>query len=123
MITPSMGRAMAAQLDRVNELDNPVVVRLRAELADARAEIKHLRERLAAFEDSGATAAGGPLTVHGRPAITVAAAARITGLSIATICRYCADGHWQAVQPAGTNRWLIYADQPLSKKQRGPRHV
>lgn len=116
-ISKRIGRAMAVQIERVNDrasLDlETEVARLRQQLAEAQRQNAILRERIAGFEAE----ADGPIMVNGRPALTARQAAARVGVSVATVSRYLTSSHWQGTQDL-SGRWFIYADQALSRKQR-----
>lgn len=129
MITRQIGRAMSTQLHRVN--NDPETLRERiAELTD---QVELLREmnktkdrRIFDLEDQLAAAESGthldvssaPQTYQGRPVLTPNQAASRAWVSRATVNRYLTGGYWQGVQLPGSNRWLVYADQPLTKKRK-----
>lgn len=114
-ISKRIGRAMAIQVERVNDRASvdleTEVARLRQQLAEAQRQIAVLRERVAADE------ADGPIIVNGRPALSARQAAARVGVSLATVSRYLTSGHWQGSQDL-SGRWFVYADQSLSRKQR-----
>lgn len=118
-----IGRAMAEQVQRVKgasdgvptlrdwQSESPELVRLSEQLRAANEEIARLREQVRNL-------LGEQPTDHlhnGRPVIDTHTAHERTGLSIATITRYCKSGYWQAYQ-AESRQWLIYDDQPLMPK-------
>lgn len=133
-ITRKVARAMAEQLDRVNDRDHSLLAesphpvwgranvpptreennwRLRCEqleqiIADQKQVIADLRRQL--VERSSEPG----VTYAGKRMLTATQAADATGRSLSTVSRYCTGGHWQAVQVNG--RWLIDADQPLTPK-------
>lgn len=138
IISRRVTQAMAAQLERVNSPGEPgtngeeiakilnsyqrqvtdlqnLLQQCQQELADARADIDRLTERLAAKEDAGELSRAA-LTFHGQPVITVREAAARSGLSGATVTRYCQGGWWKAHQDPTSNRWFIDAEQPLTPK-------
>lgn len=116
-ISKRIGRAMAIQVERVNDRASvdleAEVARLRQQLAEAQRQIAGLRERVAAFEAE----ADGPIIVNGRPALSARQAAARVGVSLATVSRYLTSGHWQGSQDL-SGRWFVYADQALRRKQR-----
>lgn len=124
--------AMATQVKRVNdnarELPTDVIElqtllqREREKYARLEEQNAELRAKLAAYEDqidsiSDAHEHTG-IILNGRPAITAKQAAVRMHISVATVNRYCTSGFWDAEQSAGSNRWLVYTDKPLHKKQR-----
>lgn len=130
----SVTRAMAVQLDRVNErADAPKLVphapaavdhetplhqqirALEADLARAQARIAELEARLKPQP-------GAALTLNTRPVITPRAAARAAGVSVATVSRYLTSGRWAGVQDE-RGRWLVYSDQDLTPKGRRRKHA
>lgn len=133
-ITKQLGVAMSQQVERVN--NNPDVLRdllqeardtianLRqllhqkdARIADLSAQIRLAQITAPRMTDEPVTdVVTGMQTYNGRPVITPAEAAQRTWLSRSTVNRYINSGHWEAVQIKGSNRWVIYADQPLGKK-------
>lgn len=117
------GVAMAAQVVRVNQHAAAFNVEddLRAQLNAARRRIMQLEERIAELEDGGMTRgkSGGALDVKGRPVMTMKQAADAAGVSVATVSRYCDQSRWESTKVGG--RVLIYADQPLVKKENGRR--
>lgn len=128
----AIGRARVAQVERVNGVSRDLAEDRQSvaqaamaitnqRLAEARAEIEHLRDRLALYETEGAhgnlrlLGAPATLTFAGRPVLTADQVAQQVGRSLATVSRYCASGFWQAEQVGG--QWLIYADQALTTKR------
>lgn len=98
----------------VTDLQNILQQRDR-EVEALRGEIERLRQRLAASEDAGALSRAA-LTFHGQPVITVRDASARSGLSGATVTRYCQSGWWKAHQDPTSSRWFIDAEQPLTPK-------
>lgn len=130
-ITKQLGRVMAAQVDRANADPD----KLQEHLQEARATIARLQQllhqkdatiadlyaqmsmnQITAPDEPRTDAITGMQTYNGRPVITPAEAAQRTWLSRSTVNRYINNGHWEAVQLKNSNRWMVYADQPLGKK-------
>ena len=115
---------MSAQLDRVNdasarrqlELLQSEVEQLRRSVQLFAAENARLRARIDEHS-AGAPDVHGVIVIDGRPCITPQAAARQVGVSVPTVNRYLQSGYWQGVQQRGSNRWYVFADQPLSRKR------
>lgn len=124
MLTKSVATAMSVQLDRVNRaaaLDS--VADLHAQIETLKRENTELRLLLASYEDSfvgtphEASARQGASAAHiynNRPVIDLATAAGCAGVSVATAWRYCESGRWSAVRQHN-RRWLVYADQSLTR--------
>lgn len=125
----SVGRAMAEQLDRVNDSSARAAAQASvaefiqrvapdryadprdAEIARLTALVDQLRTRIAELELPGGHALGQ------RPVISAVEAAERTRLSLATVNRYLNSGFWQGEQ-GDDGRWLIFTDQPLLPKER-----
>jgi hypothetical protein len=137
MISSPIGRAMAIAVTRHNT--NPshlserladaeaTIVELRALLRQRDATISTLHDQLSQIHAdvlpplhaNGEGAGGGDLPGHaidGRPVLTITEAAKAAGVSYISAWRYVDSGHWSARQDG--SRWLVYADQPLSRKAR-----
>lgn len=129
IITSTIGKAMATQLDRVNDdsayLRNKVEriqtsnEELRRKWREAQTEINRLQialdeaQRKLSMIESADSDSKHP-THNGRPVMTVKQAVKQTGIPAHTIYRYLRSGHWAAAEVAGQYR--IYADQPLTRK-------
>jgi hypothetical protein len=118
-----VGVAMAAQVERVNRATAPINVEddLRQQLRVARRRILDLEDQLAEAlsEREPRAKSAGALEVKGRFVMTMADAAKVAGVSIATVSRYCNQGRWESTKVGG--RVLIFADQSLVKKENGRR--
>lgn len=121
MITKTIGRAMAAQLDRVNESPE----RLKERLAEANQTIDNLREQLRKLkaensdlrlklrgEATDTTTITGEV-FNGRPVLTIAAAAKLARFDYHKAYRRVSNEKWQAVQLPDRS-WRVYADQSLN---------
>lgn len=128
-ITRPVARAMSAQLNRVN--NDPDTLRERiGELEDQIALLREMNKqkdrRIFDLEDQLTAAESGarldvssaPQTYQGRPVLTPTQAAARAWISRSSVNRYLTSGYWAGVQLPGSNRWLVYADQPLSKKKK-----
>jgi hypothetical protein len=113
--------AMSRQLERVNGKGQGM--HENARVAQLQSLLQSRDEQLsAAFEEIDRLIADRAdcfkgLRWNGRPVISPEEATVRVGLSIATVNRYCNSGHWAAIQQSGSNRWLIFADQPLNPKK------
>lgn len=130
MMTKQIGKAMLAQVERVN--DSPE--RLREIIAEQSDEIERLKAALAAAHDiidqvapdairrpkaagvSQTRASLEAATLNGRPVISVAEAGKRARVNYFTAVRYLQSGWWRG--ELISNRWMVYADQPLTKKRR-----
>ncbi len=130
MITKQIGEAMLAQVERVN--DSPD--RLREVIAEQADQIERLKAALAAAHDildqvapdairrpkaAGPSSLSNSLeatTHNGKPVISVAESARRARVNYFTAVRYLQSGWWRG--ELVSNRWMVYADQPLTKKRR-----
>ena len=145
MISSPIGRAMATAVQRVNT--NPshlsdrladaeaTINELRTLLRQRDATINSLHDQLASLASENAPLLGrgvggeaslpsGEVAIlsqpghalDGRPVLTIAEAAKAAGVSYISAWRYVDSGHWSARSEG--SRWLVYADQPLSRKSR-----
>ncbi len=130
MITKQIANAMLAQVERVN--DSPE--RLREIIAEQDDQIEKLKAALAAAHDildqvapdairrpkaAGASRTRDILeatTHNGKPVLSVAEAADRARVNYFTAVRYLQSGWWRG--ELVRNRWMVYADQPLTKKRR-----
>jgi excisionase family DNA binding protein len=126
----AIGRARVSQIDRVNSTDDSRVQELRSQIADLQRLLDSEREqnrRLQAQLDGitgpsrGGNSRSATMLHNGRPVITPMQAAAQLGVSLSTVIRYLNEGRWEAAQIAGSNRWLVYADQTLARKDRKKR--
>lgn len=85
-------------------------------LTKQEAIIAALQQRLADLEQSAPGQTPVPdRRYHGRPWITPKEAASQAHLKhVQDVYRYLKSGWWQGEQMPGTNRWVVFADQPLS---------
>lgn len=112
-MNPRIGRAMSEQLERVNHTPE----RLQERIRELEKQNDLLRARLRLYEQRDGSTVDAPQMFNGRPVITPNDAASRTWTSRSTVNRYLTSGYWQGVQVSGSNRWWVYADQPLTKKQ------
>lgn len=120
---PKVGRAMTAQVNRVNEF--AMLDDLQQQLTDALTENTRLRGLLAKYEgfDTDTLNRGYVETpqgkfYNGRPVIALIDAPMFTGLNyIQCYRRLKAVNGWQGVQ-RDNGHWLIYTDQPLTAASR-----
>lgn len=121
-----IARAMAEQVDRVNERTaadpEEEIRRLRAEIAKLQKRIDEQQlyiETLTGDVPAKPQASSGKM-LNGRRVITIseAAAAMIyhgsskPGARYAAAWREVSAGRWEAIKDAGV--WMVYADQPLA---------
>lgn len=120
LLPRSVYSAMSEQLNRVNRHARVAADdELRAQLAAALRQIDEMQLYIETLEAklSSAEPAPGGHALHNRPVVSISEAARAAGVSVATAWRYVESGYWSAEQ--GSNRrWLVYADQPLTKKRK-----
>lgn len=120
VITPKMARAMSTQLERVNgdqsQQPNEATI-LQNRLQSAQDEIARLNDIIDALQQQLRKATGNhdEDTISGRPVLSVTQASQQTGIPPHTVYRYINSGHWQATKRGA--QWLVYADQPLTKKK------
>ena len=126
MMTRQVGRALAAQLDRVNQ--NPDRLRERiAELEQANEMLVAKVARLTAALEAHQTiiddlVEGKPAqpppgdTYNGRPVLSISEAAERVGLSYWTAFGYVQTQYWEAHQKAN-KEWVVFADRPLNRKR------
>jgi hypothetical protein len=126
MMTRQVGRALAAQLDRVNQ--SPDRLRERnAELEQANeslvAEVLSLRAALEAaqlmiddlVDGKPATPPPGD-TFNGRPVLSIREAAKRANVGYWTAFGYVQDQWWEAHQKPN-KEWVVFADRPLNRKR------
>lgn len=122
-ISRDIGRAMSTQLERVNHTPERLLERI-AQLEDQldllrgmlRVKESENTDLRAVLESRGSDRPAAPQLFNGRPVITPNEAAARTWTSRSTVNRYLTSGYWQGIQVPGSNRWWVYADQPLVKK-------
>lgn len=127
MITKEVGRAMAAQLDRVNNSPDRLRERIE-ELEQANeslvAEVLSLRAALEAAQlmiddlADGKPAAQPPPgdTYQGRPVLSIKEAAKRAGVSYWIAFGYVQTGWWKAEQKPN-KEWVVFSDKPLNRKR------
>jgi hypothetical protein len=111
---------MVVQLDRVNSQPSAL-----QDYRDRIAELEHLlaverarSAKFAALLNERTPSHTGPMQFNGRPVLTPAQVARQQRCSVSTVIRYVQQGRWEADTVPGSNRWLIYADQPFTPKRK-----
>jgi DNA-binding IclR family transcriptional regulator len=116
MITKQAGRAMAAQLDRVNDaIRHEEIARLQRENDRLRQQIAQLREQLAAYEDQGYSAPKRAIgkTIDGRPVLSIKEVATMLHEPYYRVWRAIEAGYIAATQDS-SRQWRVYGDQPIS---------
>lgn len=126
MMTPKIGRAMAAAVVRVNESPERLKERLdeaNNTIDNLRAQIRELKRELSAYRLNSDEYTGGRSlapsetitgeAINGRPVFSIEAAAKAAGMKYHTAYRRVTSGKWEAVQRAGI--WRVFADQALTK--------
>lgn len=121
--------AMATQLDRVNgqnaririaELEQEIehvrdLLRLaRERLKEKDAEIEALKDAIAPIQQSLPGSPESTLVYQGRAATTPQKAAEWHGVHVCTIIRRLQSGKIAGEQLPGSNRWIVYLDQPMA---------